>query len=445
MSLPQATLDINLKRSIASSYPDFEARATTAWHEIIKELDKLAEVIKEEGENYIPQISFDSLACLSQDEIAIIKRRGTVLIRDVVDDAQALEWKDELKKFVKVNDERGVEVEGTPENDKQFFQLYWTKPQVQARSHPNLLASIAWLNNLYHAQGAEKGIGEKNDQLANTMKGVDLSTPLSYADRFRIRKPGFQWDLHPPHVDGGTMERWEDPFFRKCFENILNGNWRDHDPFALEGRLNARNSLYGRPNQSSIFRTFQGWLAMSETAPTQGTLRVFPDVLLSNAYIILRPFFSPTVPSNSKDIYDANNWKFDISTTDFPGTDLVDGSYAGLRPTHELHPHLRLDECLISVPKVNPGDAVYWHCDVIHAVEIEHAGSGESAAMYIPAVPLTPQNQEYIERQKITFLCGDRPPDFPKGKSESAYVGVATVDDVVGKAGRIAMGLQEVY
>ena len=230
--------------------------------------------------------------------------------------------------------------------------ISWTKPQVQARSHPNLLASIVWLNNLYHAQVTETGNGEMNEQLANTMKGVDLNTPLTYADRFRIRKPGIQWDFHPPHVDGasrlqttinhprplihykligGTKERWQDPFFRKCFENILNGNWRDHDPFALEGRLNARNSLHGMPNQSSIFRTFQGWLAMrwlflkpstfvrdfcwpivsfSETAPTQGTLRVFPDVLLSNAYIILRPFFSPTVPSSSKDIYDANNWKF---------------------------------------------------------------------------------------------------------------------------------------
>jgi hypothetical protein len=65
--------------------------------------------------------------------------------------------------------------------------------------------------------------------------------------------------------------------------------------------------------------------------------------------------------------------------------------------------------------------------------------------MYIPAVPLTPQNQEYIERQRETFLSGERPPDFPKGKSESVFVGVATVDDVVGKAGRRAMGLQEVY
>jgi Protein of unknown function (DUF1479) len=142
---------------------------------------------------------------------------------------------------------------------------------------------MVWLNNLYHAQGADTNNSEKNEQLANTMKGVDMSTPLSYADRFRIRKPGTQWDFHPPHVDGafsfvklsisslpliheilvgGSMERWEDPFFRKCFENILNGNWRDHDPFALEGRLNARNSLHGMPNQSSIFRTFQGWLAM---------------------------------------------------------------------------------------------------------------------------------------------------------------------------------------
>lgn len=61
---------------------------------------------------YIPQINFNSLDSISQNEIENIKRRGTVLIRDVVDDAQALEWKDDLKKFVKVNDERGVEVEG---------------------------------------------------------------------------------------------------------------------------------------------------------------------------------------------------------------------------------------------------------------------------------------------------------------------------------------------
>jgi hypothetical protein len=46
--------------------------------------------------------------------------------------------------------------------------------------------------------------GEKNEQLANTMKGVDFNCSLSYVDRFRIWKLGIQWDLHPPYVDGAS-------------------------------------------------------------------------------------------------------------------------------------------------------------------------------------------------------------------------------------------------
>ena len=61
--------------------------------------------------------------------------------------------------------------------------------------------------------------------------------------------------------------------------------------------------------------------------------------------------------------------------------------------------------------------------------------------MYIPAVPLTPQNQAYIDRQKANFLSGQCPPDF-SGKGEANFVGVATVNDI-GWAGRRAMGLQE--
>ena len=49
MTLPPRFVD--LKCLIASSYPDFEARATNAWREIIAELDKVTKVIKEEGLN----------------------------------------------------------------------------------------------------------------------------------------------------------------------------------------------------------------------------------------------------------------------------------------------------------------------------------------------------------------------------------------------------------
>ncbi|KAG6844690.1 hypothetical protein H0H87_004665 [Tephrocybe sp. NHM501043] len=179
----------------------------------------------------------------------------------------------------------------------------------------------------------------------------------------------------------------------------------------------------------------------SETAPTQGTLRVYPDVLLANSYIILRPFFRPTASAGSPEFLDAQSWQFDISSPEFPGIYAKDGGYAGPRPTPELHPHLELEKTMTSVPKVYPGDTVFWHCDVVHAVEEEHTGIGDSAVMYIPAVPLTPLNQKYVERQKETFLKGMCPPDFPKGPGEAAFIGTGRAEDILSPVGRIAMGL----
>ncbi|KIM39352.1 hypothetical protein M413DRAFT_29510 [Hebeloma cylindrosporum] len=222
---------------------------------------------------------------------------------------------------------------------------------------------------------------------------------------------------------------------------ILKGNWEHHDPFELEGRLNAQSSLYGRPSQSSTFRTFQGWLATSETGSTQGTLKAFPDVLLSSAYIILRPFFTPTVEPSSKGIFDPKNRKFDISQSDFPGIFSKDGGYGGPALTPALHPNLNLEDIIISGPKVKLGHAVFWHCDVVHSVEEEHTGTEDSAVMYIPAVPLTPQNAGYIKRQKESFLHGQRPPDFGKGRGEEGYIGVADINDVLSQVGQRAMGL----
>jgi Protein of unknown function (DUF1479) len=60
--------------------------------------------------------------------------------------------------------------------------------------------------------------------------------------------------------------------------------------------------------------------------------------------------------------------------------------------------------------------------------------------MYIPAVPLTPQNQAYVERQRECFLQGKRPPDFPQGRGEDQFIGVAGIDDISSSLGRRAMG-----
>ncbi len=138
-----------------------------------------------------------------------------------------------------------------------YLAFSWTKSQVRARSHPNVLAATAWMNNMYHTKSDTK------------IKDVDLSAPLSYADRFRMRSPGTQWVVHPPHVDGqfsllcpacvitddansnlgGAIERWEDETYRKCFTDILNGNWRKHDPYDAMSRIDARKSMEGKENQ----------------------------------------------------------------------------------------------------------------------------------------------------------------------------------------------------
>ncbi|KAH8110499.1 DUF1479-domain-containing protein [Phellopilus nigrolimitatus] len=408
-------------------------RLQNAWNDLLAQLKSSVEETKKEGSNIIPQVEFSELQNLSPDKFKDIKRRGAVLVKNVVDSGQATAWRDELTAFVKTNP-----VEGFPEDDKQFFQLYWTRPQVQARAHPNVLSLIGWLNNLYHI-----GTPPKSDQVTSVdlLKSVELSTPLVYADRFRIRHPGVQWNTHPPHIDGGGIERWEDANFRSCYNDILNGEWEKHDPYDLAGRLNAKISLYGRPGQASVFRTFQGWISLSETAPTQGTLKVFPDLTLSNAYLILRPFFHLKKKLVSDDPLDQQNWEFDISTPDFPGIFERDGGFFGPRLTPQSHPHLRLSESMTSVPLVRPGDMIFWHCDVVHSVEQEHTGNDDSAVMYIPAVPLTPQNLAYIERQKESFLKGIPPPDFPKGAGEDSFIGTGRETDVIGETARKAMGL----
>jgi len=130
----------------------------------------------------------------------------------------------------------------------------------------------------------------------------------------------------------------------------------------------------------------------------------------------------------------------------------------------ESHPHIRCDSSIVSVPHVNPGDMVFWHCgtllgsryygtwnnlifhnlrlDVIHSVEQYHHGSGDSSVMYIPAVPLTPQNVDYLARHRDSFLVGMAPPDFPQGEGEAGFQRKGLPEDIAGIGGRRSMGFE---
>lgn len=90
---------------------------------------------------------------------------------------------------------------------------------------------------------------------------VDTKRPLSYADRLRIRSPGDTTFALGPHVDGGSVERWEPDGYGKggVYNKIWQGLWEDYDSFESSVRLAAVNNLYDGAGACSMFRMFQGW------------------------------------------------------------------------------------------------------------------------------------------------------------------------------------------
>jgi hypothetical protein len=100
---------------------------------------------------------------------------------------------------------------------------------------------------------------------------------------------------------------------------------------------------------------------MSSTSATEGTLRVLPMLSLATAYIILRPFFKPRgITDQSRGeargvSLAAEDWELNLEGSEFPGS--VPGKTQELNEA--THPHLRLAETMVSIPRIEPGDQVY--------------------------------------------------------------------------------------
>ena len=231
-------------------------------------------------------------------------------------------------------------------------------------------------------------------------------------------------------MDGGGLERWEDPTYRKVYHQILTGNWEQFDPFDATYRADAVMEMYSTIGGCSVFRSWQGWLSLSETGPGEGTLKVFPFLKEATAYWILRPFVRQM---------ESGDWELDIKSAQFHGA--LPGRGQELYP--KLHPHLGLPDSLPSLPIMRPGDFVFWQGDAIHAVESVHRGKNEAIVMYIPSVPLCDMNVDYIKAQKEALLKGSPPPDFPSGIGESKHIGRG--DEMLLKSNEVrsAFGLEK--
>jgi hypothetical protein len=358
------------------------------------------------GKPVVPEVDFRTVRDGQVPEATrvAIRRTGCVVVRGVFPVSVASAWFDELGAYLETNhyEEREVEkrsldlyFSALKAGRPQIFNVYWSKPQVNARQDPKLAETRAFLNRLWRYEGV-----------------FDPDRECTYADRVRRRQPGDETLGLSPHMDAGTVERWIDPGFQRVYGDVFAGNWRAYDPFDGTHRLDTRE--IPSPAVCSMFRTYQGWTALTRQGPQDGTLRLIP-IAEGICYVLLRAL------------------QEDVPETDLCGA--APGRALGVSP--EWHPEMMAG--LVSIPEVQPGDTVFWHTDICHAVADKHAGSEYASVIYIGSAPDCAKNRAYLPRQQETFLAGRSAPDFAPMDFEVDFAGRATIEDLT-TLGRAQMG-----
>ena len=360
----------------------------------------------------VPELDYASIenGAVSRADIDAIRQHGCVIVREVFTRTQAEDWNQELGAYLGDNRylERARE-KGAMDDyfgdlkdaQPQIFGVYWSKAQVMARQAQSMAITKRFLNGLWdiHAPAGP----EFNPELDYT-----------YADRTRRRAPGDTTLGLSPHMDAGSYERWVDPAFQKIYAPIFNGELDRYDPWKAAYRTQTRE--FQSPAVSSMFRTFQGWTALTEQGPDDGTLQLLP-VANAIAYVLLRAL-----------------------QDDVPDTELClakPGRALGV--DHHWHPDLTPG--IVSIQSVAPGDTVWWHPDVVHAVGQEHHGEDYASVIYIGASPACEKNRAYALRQSQRFLSGQSAPDFAAEDFEVDFTGRATIDDLT-DLGKMQMGFE---
>ncbi|PTB22855.1 DUF1479 domain-containing protein [Trinickia symbiotica] len=397
------------KRELREQLPNFKEVFADIEAAMIDEAERIA-TLRDEGEAVIPEIRFDDIVHnrVTADEIALVKARGACVIRNVFDRSLVEQWDDDIARYVEQNNLDAKLLNRAEDryfgqlasSKPQIYGVYWSKPQVMARQSEALTLARVFLNRLWKAESEDRVHFDPNH------------VPV-YADRLRRRPPGSESLGLSAHCDGGSVERWIEPNFRKVYRHVFSGNWRDYDPFDAAWRTEVEE--IPSPAVCSMFRTFQGWTALTPQGPGDGTLQLVP-IANSMVYILMRAL------------------QDDVADDDLCGA--MPGRALSLKEEY----HAPLFRALSSIPPMQAGDTVFWHSDVIHAVEDAHRGKGYSNVMYIASLPSCAKNDAYLERQLPSFLEGKSPPDFPADHFETDFVGRATAEDLTA-LGRSQMGL----
>jgi hypothetical protein len=370
------------------------------------------EAERDAGTSTIPECEFADIAAgtVSDELSGRIRQRGAVIFRNTFDRNRVTSWNESLMEYVAKNDyfEKQKSKDGMDRyfaslesSRPQILGLYWSPPQMEARTSSELAVARRWLNRLW-TFSSENGVE------------FDPDRECLYADRLRQREPGDDTLGLSAHVDGGSVERWLDEGFRGVYRHLLSGDVESYDPFDAAFRTVTME--IPSPAVCSMFRTYQGWTALSRQGPGDGTLNLVP-IANALAWVILRALQD----------------------------DVPDDELCGAAPSRALTIseawHAKILRAYVPIPMVEPGDTVWWHPDVIHGVESQHTGAGYSNVMYIGAAPACAKNDRFLAGQRRAFEAGESSPDFAAENYEVDFEGRFTAD-MLSPLGRVQMGYE---
>ena len=396
-------IDIEKLKSKLKDYSkDYKENFNQIEKYIKSEIDEISK-LKASKKSIIPEISFNQINQRNTKFVESIKKRGCVIVRDVFENLTIERLNNDLEKYIEENNyyddqkkKSGLDkyFSDLKSSKPQIMGLYWSKAQMEIRHSENMLKVKKWLNNLWIY---------KNDEY----EVFDPSKELSYADRVRRREPGDNTLGLSPHCDAGSIERWSDDYYQKIYKDIFSDNFLKFNPF--DAKYRDKTSEFESPAVAHVFRTFQGWTALTEQGPNDGTLQLIP-IAKAMAYILTRALLD-----------------------DVPKDELC-GSKLGKALSVNKEYHSLLLEGLISIPIMKPGDTVWWHPDVVHAVEDKHLGKNYSNVVYVGSTPYCKKNLDYVRKQAKKFLKGESPPDFAAEDFETNYKGRIKIENLTSLA-----------
>ncbi|HDT4050349.1 TPA: DUF1479 domain-containing protein [Enterobacter bugandensis] len=389
-----------LKRELRAQIGDVQAVFDKLSDKIATRVAEI-NALKNKGETVWPEIPFADVknGTITDAQREAVKRRGCAVIKGHFPREQALAWDRsmldylDLNKFDEVYKGPGDNFFGTLTASRpEIYPIYWSQAQMQARQSEAMAQVQSFLNRLWTFE-------------SNGKQWFNPDVSVIYPDRIRRRPPGTTSKGLGAHTDSGALERWLLPAYQQVFARVFDGNVEKYDPWNAAHRTEVEEYTVDNTTKCSVFRTFQGWTALSDMIPGQGLLHVVP-IPEAMAYILLRPLLD-----------------------DVPEDELCGVAPGRVLPISEKW-HPLLVEALTSIPALEAGDSVWWHCDVIHSVAPVENQQGWGNVMYIPAAPMCEKNLAYAKKVKEALETGASPGDFPREDYEKSWQDRFTVNDL---------------